>query len=367
VKVARIYHSGVVSDWRQRDRLLRSTGTDVTLISPKRWDEGGQVVRLDDGDDFVRPASTVGKHPYRFAYDPRVLSRAIRERPDIIDVHEEPASLAGAEVLLVRWLCRRTSIPIVFYSAQNIYKRYPPPFRWFERAFLRRASAAYVCNSEAVEVLRRKGFAGTIEVIPLGVDRERFSAEVQTARGPSSGYVVGYVGRLEAHKGVDVLLHALSRVPDARLEVVGNGPERRSLEKLVSELHLDGRVRFLGSAEHGSIAAAYRRFDVLAVPSLTTSAWKEQFGRVAAEAMSVGTPVVASNSGSLPDVVGPAGLLVGPGDPVALAAALRELMDPSRRAELGRAAARWAEQFSWDAVAALHARLYRNVLAAANA
>ena len=364
MKVIRIYHSGVVSDWRERERILRANGIDTTLISPLRANEGGRIVTLDGTDDFVRPVSTIGKHPYRFAYNPIALLRAMRGDRDLIDVHEEPASIAAAEVLAARWLLRATSVPIVFYSAQNIYKRYPPPFRWFERRFLRRASAAYVCNAEAADVLRQKGFTGDIEVIPLGVDQHLFGDQaVRAAAGAQ--YLVGYVGRLDAHKGVDVLLDALALLPDATVEIVGEGPQRSSLEQRAADLGLSARVRFVGAAKRAEIADVYRRLDVIVVPSRTTRSWKEQFGRVAAEAMSVGTPVVASASGSLPEVVGPGGLLVPPDDPRALAHALLELQDPVRRAELGDHARRWAKRFTWEAVAARQQHLYERVIAAA--
>ena len=362
MKVARIYHSGVVSDWRERERVLRADGVDITLVSPRRWNEGGHVVRLDGHDDFVVPARTVGRHPYRFVYAPVALLRVLSAQPNVIDVHEEPASLAAAEVLALRWIARATAVPLVFYSAQNIVKRYPPPFRWLERRFLRRASAAYVCNEEAVDVLRRKGFTGLIEVIPLGIDRHLFDDATPTP--PTPGYALGYVGRLESHKGVDVLLDALSRVPAATLEIVGDGPQRAELEARAAALQLDDRVRFVGALGRDAIADVYRRVHVVVVPSLTTPAWKEQFGRVAAEAMSVGTPVIASDSGSLPEVVGPGGLLVPPGDAVALADALRELADPARRGELGEKARAWATQFAWESVGAKQRALYERVLAA---
>ena len=91
-----------------------------------------------------------------------------------LDLHEEPFGVAVAEVLFIRWL-RRRHVPFVVYSAQNIEKRYPPPFRWFERWSLRRAAGAYTCNVEASRILRAKGLAGPAVVIPLGVDISRFA------------------------------------------------------------------------------------------------------------------------------------------------------------------------------------------------
>src|SRR5207245_2798836 len=112
------------------------------------------------------------------------------------------------------------------------------------------------------------------------------------------------------------------------------------------------RIRVVGYVHQRDLPSLYREFDVLAVPSLTTPTWIEQFGRVAVEAMATGIPVVASDSGSLPEVIGDGGLLVPPGDPRALAAALDRLAgDPAERARLGKAARSRAEHYSWDAIA----------------
>ena len=130
MRVLRIYHSAVVTAWRQRDRELRALGCDVRLISSRRWNEGGRIVDLDCAEDqFVVGARTFGRHPYGFCYDPRPIVRELRtQRFDVIDVHEEPASLAALELrLLVRLFQPR--VPMVFYGAQNIPKRFPVPFR----------------------------------------------------------------------------------------------------------------------------------------------------------------------------------------------------------------------------------------------
>ncbi len=212
--VLRVYHSGVVGEWRRRDRALRALGVDVALVSARRWNEGGGDVWLDAGDDtFVVPARTLGRHPYRFVYDPRPLWRALRaRRVDVIDVHEEPASLAAAEVMVLARLAGRRA-PVCLYSAQNIEKRFPVPFRWIERATLRRAAGVHTCNRQAGRILRHKGFAGRIADLGLGVDvgalhpgSAHRRAGVAT-RGRTGGDLrVGYVGRLEPHKGVEVLV-----------------------------------------------------------------------------------------------------------------------------------------------------------------
>ena len=113
--------------------------------------------------------------------------------------------------------------------------------------------------------------------------------------------------------------------------------------------------------QHHELPAFLRGLTALAVPSIPTPSWKEQFGRVAAEAMTVGTPVIATDGSSLPEVVGPGGIIVPPSDAAALSDAIRSISDKATRAALSDEARRWARQFRWDAVAAKHLGLYESV------
>ena len=175
MKVLRVSHSGVISAWRERERSLRSLGTDITLATARRWNEGGKDLSyVSDGDEFVVPVRSLGRHPNLFLFDPRPLWRLLGKRWDILDLHEEPCSIATAELLLLRAL-RARHVPYLLYSAQNLQKRYPLPFRWIERWALSHAAGAYVCNVEAGDILRDKGLKGELRDIPLGVDTSRFA------------------------------------------------------------------------------------------------------------------------------------------------------------------------------------------------
>ncbi len=366
-RVLRLSHSGVVTAWRERERLLRGRGVDLTLVVAARWEEGGSAVEFRaEGDDFVVPVRTVGHHPNLFLFDPRPLWRLLGgTRWDLIDMHEEPFGLAVAEVLALRWL-RARGTPFLVCSAQNLEKRYPPPFRWFERWALRRAAGAYTCNLEAGRILRRKGLAGELELLPLGVDVDRFHP---VDRDPPTGELrVGYVGRLIPHKGVAVLLQAIARDPRLRAEVHGAGPAADSLAELAGQLAVADRVVFHGHVDEVVMPDVYQDLDVLAVPSVPMAGWVEQFGRVVVEAQASGVPVVASASGALPDVVGDRGLLVPPGDPAALGDALVRLLDePGLWSRLAEAGARGAGRYSWERVAADQQALYERALSAAGA
>jgi len=183
------------------------------------------------GDTFVVPVRTVGRHPNLFLYGPSsaVAPARVRHRWDLIDMHEEPFGLAVAEVLILRRL-RAPRVPFVVSSAQNIDKRYPPPFRWFERWSLRRAAGAYTCNTEAGEILRRQGTGGR-----PGVPAARRGHRAVPSRR-AGGALFGASHRLRrtphpAQGGRCAVECACPRRPGSGLTSSGPGPE---LDRLVA-------------------------------------------------------------------------------------------------------------------------------------
>src|SRR5699024_1375677 len=109
------------------------------------------------------------------------------------------------------------------------------------------AAGAYVCNAEAGRILRRKGLRPPVQLIGLGVDVDLFSPGARTQ--PQTPLQVGYVGRLEDHKGVQVLLGAMAgaeQLPEWELRIAGDGPRRAELEGLAQRLGIADRVRFEG-------------------------------------------------------------------------------------------------------------------------
>ncbi len=151
------------------------------------------------------------------------------------------------------------------------------------------------------------------------------------------GPTLAFAGRLMAAKALDVAFEALARVPEVSLLVVGDGPDRAELERLRSSLGLDDRVRFLDSRSRDDVLELLSAADA----ALLSSRW-ENFPHLVVEALAVGTPVVATTVGGVPEVVrdGENGLLVPAGDPDALAAAIRRITgDHELRARLAQAAA----------------------------
>ncbi len=395
MRVLRVSHSAVVDEWRGRERAIAALGVDVDLLSAARWHAGGTPVTLEPRHgERVVGVRTLGRHPALFAYDPRPIVRALREHWDVLDLHEEPFALATAEILLLRAFSRRNRrTPVVLYTAQNLRKRYPVPFRWFERRALREASGISACNAEAARIVEEKGFAGRARVIPLGVDTGRFRpADVAAdaagrlpADSPSiaetgdttdaaaaalgaggSPIMVGFLGRLVPEKGLLVLLDAIGRNRSLHLRIGGSGPLVDDLRRRASAAGVADRVELVGPVDPDDVVDFYRGLDVLAVPSLPTPSWTEQFGRVAVEAMACGVPVVSSDGGALPDVVGGAGIVVPAGDASALAGALADA-GGTRAPELRASGLVRAAECSWEAVGRDYVELYRSVVHAASA
>jgi len=179
-----------------------------------------------------------------------------------------------------------------------------------------------------------------------GVDADRFhptrrSESLRRTLAPGGELLVGYVGRLAPEKRVE-LLAAAARLPNVRIVVAGDGPDRRQLERA-----LPG-VRFLGVQQGAALARLYASLDVF-----VHTGPHETFGQTLQEAAASGVPVVAPASGGPVDLVesGVTGLLVPPGDADALAAAVAELAaDPARRDAYGRAAREAVSRRSWSAV-----------------
>ncbi len=152
-----------------------------------------------------------------------------------------------------------------------------------------------------------------------------------------AGPTLAFAGRLMAAKALDVALEAVQRIPAVALVVVGDGPDRGQLERMSTELGLDGRVRFVGVRPREDVLRILSAADV----AVLSSRW-ENFPHLVVEALAVGTPVIATAVGGVPEIVhdGENGLLVPAGDPDALAAAIRRLVDDDElRARLARAAA----------------------------
>ncbi|MFQ5611541.1 MAG: glycosyltransferase [Anaerolineae bacterium] len=302
-----------------------------------------------------------------FVFAPLPLWRALwRARPQLIQVDEEPSSLALLEVLFFKlFLNYRT----IFFTWENLSAGFPPPFAWVRRLALRLADGAIAGNSEAATLLQDAGFQKPLVVIPqLGVDPDHFSPqhgeEIRRSLGVAA-FTVGYAGRLVPEKGLMLLLEALSQLDcEWRWLIVGRGPLKASLEQEARKCGLGQRLVWIDTVPHVEVPRYLSAMDVLVLPSQTTPSWKEQFGHVLIEAMACGVPVVGSDSGAIPEVIGDAGLIFPEGRADLLAQQLRLLQkDVSLRKTLGeRGRERVLSNYTDQYIAGRTAAFWREIL-----
>ena len=297
---------------RKLEEIARQ-GVELLTLAPPFWrDAGGdvQLERLHTRGYRLETTPIRANGHFHLHYFPR-LGAALREfGPDLLHIDEEPYNLATWHAL---WLARRAGCRALFFSWQNILRRYPPPFSTGQARALRVADHAIAGTEGAAQVLRARGYRGPLSVIPqFGIDPQRFRPAPQSEPRP---FTVGYFGRLVPEKGLHSLLRAMAQLEgDWQLRLVGGGPLRAELEELAQRPGLGERTRFIEPQSSAAMPAQYHRIDALALPSLTRRNWKEQFGRVLVEAMASGVPVVGSDSGAIPGVIGDAGLLFPEGD-----------------------------------------------------
>jgi len=351
---------------RKLEAMARQADVELRVLVPPSWrDERGEqaLERVYTTGYELRSIPLAFNGSFHMHYYPS-LGREMRAfRPHLVHIDEEPYNLATWQALA--W-ARRLGAKSLFFSWQNILRHYPPPFAWGERWVLRHVDGALMGTESAAQVWHDKGYRGALAIVPqFGTDPQLFQPR---AHPKSQPFTIGYVGRLVEEKGLLVLLEALAMLPQDRpwqMQLIGGGPLWPTLEARGQALGLSQRLNFLGQLASTAMPEAMNGLDVLVLPSLTRPNWKEQFGRALVEAMACGLPVIGSDSGAIPDVMGEGGLVVPEGDASTLAAALRYLMDDAEaRARLGRRGrARVLAHYTHDEIAEATLTFYRALLA----
>jgi glycosyltransferase involved in cell wall biosynthesis len=365
MKIVRLYHAGRDSVQRGRDRALAAAGARITLIVPERWADPTTSVALDESSfDIIEGAverpGDVNMHRY---VDPGALASIIAEHePDLVDLHEEPFSAVVHQLLGVL----PPRLPLACYSAQNLDKRFPPPFTGWERDAFGRVSAIYPCSRQAASVLRGRGYRGEIRVLPLGFDPDVFHAGAQDHG--AAEFTIALVGRMVPEKGVRDAIEVLAEVRkhrDATLVLAGSGPELDHVGRYCAELGVSGGVQIRPWSDEHSLAELYRSAHVVLVPSTATSRWVEQFGRTIVEAQACGAAVAAYASGTIPEVAAGAAVICAEGDAVGLGRATAEIAsDRHLWVGLRDRGLRAASSKTWANVATDQLELYAAAIAA---
>jgi phosphatidylinositol alpha-mannosyltransferase len=279
---------------------------------------------------------------------------------DVVHVHDPAAPSIGLSV------CMLAEGPIVAtFHAATVRSKWLTAWGPMVRPWLERISGR-IAVSDFARRLQVEHLGGDAVIIPNGVHVDVF------AEGPSlpghtrgvDGPTIGFIGRYEEpRKGLPVLLEAMRTVvrrhPGAQLLVAGRG-DPEALQELVGE-ELRPHVALLGELTEADKAAFFRSVDVYCAPNLLG----ESFGVILIEALAAGAPIVASDLAAFAAVLedGAAGVLVRRGDPVALAAALGDLLaDPERRAELSARGRQVAAGYDWSVLAQRILAVYETVM-----
>lgn len=377
-KLLSIAHSYVVA-------LNRRLAHEMAVVGKGRWDVTAAAPNFFHGD--LRPipleagqneACQLEGVPVRFSRKVQLMVYGSRLRKilrsqswDLVHCWEEPYIYAAFQI--ARWTPRST--PLVFWTAQNLSKNYPPPFRWFERYCLNRSSGWLACGQSIVETMESRGYnARPHRIMPLGVDLDRFRIDVaareriRTLLGwdESGPPVVGYMGRFVPEKGAGLLMRVLDRIDQPwRVLFLGGGPMADEIRSWAARY--PGRVA-VTSATHDEVPAYINAMDLLVAPSQTIPSWREQFGRMLTEAFACGVPVVASSSGEIPFVVADAGRIVPEDDENAWTATISDLLaDPDLRAEYReRGLDRVTSHYTWPIVAKSHLEFFDEIVDSAS-
>lgn len=261
------------------------------------------------------------------------------------------------------------------------------PFQDEKRGILRRISREIKENTDIFlpvtdrsrEMLLVQGVPeDKIVVIPQPVDLQKFTPQARNrallARlgCKEEQPVILFIGRLHRTKGVEYLLYAIKRLIldrdvsghiSPRVLLVGTGEREKAIRTMIDRLALRQHVHMCGAVPHNSLPDYYAAADMFVLPSIPADEWQEQFGMVLVEAMACGKAVISTRSGSIPDVVGDAGILVQPADFTALYRAIRELLsNPSLMSDYGRRARERAEKiFSPLLIAEQTSAIYRRL------
>ena len=289
-----------------------------------------------------------------------ISARLCAERYDVVHAHWVVPNAA-----LIADLARahRVSLVVSLHGSDVFLAERFAPAGWLARSALSRAGAVTACSADLAErALRLGALRERTRTVPYGVDLELFAPRPEAQRRAARAQLgvaqetlfVLALGRLVEKKGFADLVVAAARTRGVRVVIAGEGDLRASLEEQARALRAP--VSFAGKLDRGAVAETLAAADAVVVPSVVDRAGNvDGLPNVLLEAMACGRAVVATRVAGIPDVVrdGADGLLVPPGDPLALALALARLLtDVALRVQLGSEARRSAERrLSWPAAA----------------
>ena len=361
MKILVVSHSYIVDLNCEKLRILANLepGIEVTIAVPKRWKPGGVMKDVietrfrQEGSFRVVPVSNFSQNNQGLLTFGTDLIALLREfRPEIIQVEQGAKSLAYAQMITLNRLLGLKAKNL-FFTWWNLPYTLKFPVLQLENYNLRHTDGAIVGNQDGAEVLRQRGYQKALRVMPqLGVDERLFQSQPQPKLRAQLGikpsdFVVGFVGRFVEEKGLLTLIKALEKLGDRpwKCLLLGRGALKQTLLDRAKQAGVLDRFVWVESVPHTDVVRYINLMNALVLPSetahqfktLTSSGWKEQFGHVLIEAMACQVPVIGSDSGEIPHVIGDAGLVFAEGDAAALSDRITQLIEqPDYARKLGQ-------------------------------
>jgi L-malate glycosyltransferase len=342
-KILVVGHTYMVDANREKFRALcrLHDDIDVTVVTPTVWKDYLVTLNAETSESdrlhFVTVPTYLSGYESLYFYRPRSIEQVLeRAKPDIIHVEQGANAFSYYQILrLKRRVCPEAKV--LFFTWINLPYTQNFVRDSVENYNLSHSDCAIAGNNDAEEILRDRGFTKPIFVCPqIGVDPAFFAGERE--QGEDSVPVLGFVGRFVEEKGIHTLLSALEGLKHLRwkLLLVGRGDLKELILERAKRCGISDRLEIVDAVPHDEVPAHLRRMDVFVLPSETTPLWKEQFGHVLIEAMVCGLPVIGSDSGEIPNVIGEAGLVFRERDAADLRSCLERMIeDKALRLEYG--------------------------------
>lgn len=336
MRVVVIGHTYIVKENRGKlQAMAQMPDPDLTLISPTTWKEpdfGERNFEPESHLDTISMPIKLSGQVRRYFFSPIRFADVLKSVvPHVVHVEAEVGSYVSFQTILAK---KRLGFKLTHFVWDNITAlnwRY----RHGARLGYKFIDHLFCGSNSALNTAIKQGYSGRATVLPqIGIDYDKI--ESLSANDPwegRPGFRVGYVGRLTREKGVDLLIQAIAQTPDTLLSLVGDGVYAKNLVAQAENLGIADRIKFIGAVPHNQVFSWIKGFDALVLPSRTTPGWAEQFGHVLIEAMACKVPVIGSDSGVIPEVIGETGLVFTEGDVDSLSAKILELKN---RPELAR-------------------------------
>ncbi|MEL7034959.1 MAG: hormogonium polysaccharide biosynthesis glycosyltransferase HpsO [Cyanobacteria bacterium J06592_8] len=357
MKILVASHTYIVDLNREKWRALADLAPDleVTIVVPRRWRPGGVQNKiidseyLDEGSFKVIPVSNLSQNNQGLLTFGLDIIPLLREfKPDIIQVEQGSKAITYSQFIALNALLGLKA-KNVFFTWWNLPYELKFTISLIEAYNLNNTDGIVVGNQDGADILRQRGYAGAMKVMPqLGVDEHLFKPDPQHQLKADLGiqpdeFIVGFVGRFVEEKGLLTLVEALAQLPDLpwKALLLGRGELKPQILEKAAEFGIKERLIFVESVPHDQVQRYINAMNVLVLPSettykfktLTAVGWKEQFGHVLIEAMACKVPVIGSDSGEIPHVIADAGLVFPEAKAEALAENLRQLMENAQLAE----------------------------------